>query len=84
MVHKMTKNEFKQRLYNIIKNNINDIINYSNDDISPLYNLCYRYESDTYYNLFYQSKDKQLDDTYINIDVYIYKDKKHTIEILIS
>lgn len=77
----MTKIERIEETKKIIKNNLNKVINYDDINISDQYVLCWRVETNQFYNLFYQSKD-MINGFYKIVDVYVYKDKKHKIEVL--
>lgn len=80
----MKKEEVKNIIKNFIKNNLVKIKLY--EDLPQLNNnftLCWRNESEKYYNLFYQSKKQNANGVYSCIDIYILKDKKNTIEIFL-
>lgn len=80
----MTKQEIKNTIKTFIKNNLMKIKLY--EDLPPLNNnftLCWRNESEKYYNLFYQTKEQNTKGLYNCIDIYILKDKKNTIDIFL-
>ena len=79
----MTKEEIKKAVYKRVKDNLNKIILYQDFILSEKYNLCWRYEDNQKYNLFFQSKEKNQFNEYVCINIDILKDKKNTVEIFI-